>query len=442
MYQENMNECIYLMNPHEQVLPIKQEIIDPCKLYSLTHSTMMRNEHPLPSTTTTMHTEMKTTSSHDYHYYYYGQEDQGPGLLIDDSSNVSSPESQYYQPSLSPFSPSSSTEMISSPSNATITSSIYYSHSMNDDTFSTTTTTTNNNNSNNNNNNNDWMDVPSPQLDSSFLLHSYMEQRKSFDDRMLSSYHRDTSSMYNNQNYHYRIEDEICNNYHCPCSSPLISSHSSYSLSSLSTHLNDSIMNPSNDYHYQQQQQQTLLITPISNHYQVKQRHQSLPNLSKLPVNNTNTNNNHHFHLQHHHNNNMNNNNNNKNNYSNNNTNNNNNNNTNKNKKASNKINPNIKPYQCPTCQRCFARKHDLQRHIRVHTGDKPYSCPCCKKPFARTDALKRHLRMEADCRNSPQVRESIATTSHGKQQQKNNHRLMKNDQHYPYPLHQQQLIH
>lgn len=60
--------------------------------------------------------------------------------------------------------------------------------------------------------------------------------------------------------------------------------------------------------------------------------------------------------------------------------------------------------YSCNYCIRAFARKHDLQRHIRVHTGDKPYVCPCCKKAFARTDALKRHLRMEDHCRSSQEV--------------------------------------
>ncbi|KAI8137870.1 hypothetical protein BJV82DRAFT_633596 [Fennellomyces sp. T-0311] len=66
--------------------------------------------------------------------------------------------------------------------------------------------------------------------------------------------------------------------------------------------------------------------------------------------------------------------------------------------------NGDIRPYACCMCTRAFARKHDLQRHVRVHTGDKPYICLCCKKAFARTDALKRHLRMEESCRLSPEV--------------------------------------
>lgn len=62
------------------------------------------------------------------------------------------------------------------------------------------------------------------------------------------------------------------------------------------------------------------------------------------------------------------------------------------------------KIYDCNLCPRSFARKHDLQRHIRVHTGAKPYYCLNCEKAFARTDALKRHLRMEESCRMSPVI--------------------------------------
>ncbi|KAL0090098.1 hypothetical protein J3Q64DRAFT_1636945 [Phycomyces blakesleeanus] len=77
----------------------------------------------------------------------------------------------------------------------------------------------------------------------------------------------------------------------------------------------------------------------------------------------------------------------------------------------------NARPYQCHDCHRAFARKHDLQRHSRVHTGLKPYSCAGCKKAFARTDALKRHLRMEDVCRMSPEVK---ALMDSGKRRYKN----------------------
>lgn len=55
--------------------------------------------------------------------------------------------------------------------------------------------------------------------------------------------------------------------------------------------------------------------------------------------------------------------------------------------------------FACHLCPRIFSRKHDLHRHIRVHTGSKPYLCTNCHKAFARTDALCRHYKVEDDCR-------------------------------------------
>ncbi|KAI7883860.1 hypothetical protein K492DRAFT_112689, partial [Lichtheimia hyalospora FSU 10163] len=49
--------------------------------------------------------------------------------------------------------------------------------------------------------------------------------------------------------------------------------------------------------------------------------------------------------------------------------------------------------HPCPFCSRTFARRHDLERHTRVHTGIKPYVCPCCLKGFPRSDARGRHFR-------------------------------------------------
>ncbi|CEG66933.1 Putative Potential zinc finger protein [Rhizopus microsporus] len=77
--------------------------------------------------------------------------------------------------------------------------------------------------------------------------------------------------------------------------------------------------------------------------------------------------------------------------------------------------------YKCTRCPRAFTRKHDLERHIRVHTGDKPYHCPCCKKCFARSDALKRHIQVEIRCRTSEEVI-TFRQTSRRRQQKTVNH--------------------
>ncbi|KAJ2654201.1 hypothetical protein IW148_006418 [Coemansia sp. RSA 1199] len=46
-------------------------------------------------------------------------------------------------------------------------------------------------------------------------------------------------------------------------------------------------------------------------------------------------------------------------------------------------------------CDRSFARKSDLVRHFRIHTGVKPFQCPWadCDKRFIQRSALKVHFR-------------------------------------------------
>ncbi|KAM9700005.1 LOW QUALITY PROTEIN: early growth response protein 4 [Menidia menidia] len=52
------------------------------------------------------------------------------------------------------------------------------------------------------------------------------------------------------------------------------------------------------------------------------------------------------------------------------------------------------KPFTCAICARSFSRSDHLTTHTRTHTGEKPFSCEVCGKRFARSDERKRHGRV------------------------------------------------
>ncbi|KAI7864700.1 hypothetical protein BDF14DRAFT_1832794 [Spinellus fusiger] len=72
-----------------------------------------------------------------------------------------------------------------------------------------------------------------------------------------------------------------------------------------------------------------------------------------------------------------------------------------------------IKQNTCSHCTKSFSRRHDLARHIRLHTGYKPYVCPCCLKEFGRSDARRRHFQTETSCQQGSDILKLIKERIH-----------------------------
>ncbi|XP_066969969.1 zinc finger and BTB domain-containing protein 14-like isoform X4 [Macrobrachium rosenbergii] len=50
------------------------------------------------------------------------------------------------------------------------------------------------------------------------------------------------------------------------------------------------------------------------------------------------------------------------------------------------------KIHVCLTCCYSTSRKHDIDKHIRRHTGEKPFACQFCTARFVESSGLKQHL--------------------------------------------------
>ena len=57
------------------------------------------------------------------------------------------------------------------------------------------------------------------------------------------------------------------------------------------------------------------------------------------------------------------------------------------------KIHTGEKSFKCDFCEKKLTKKSNLNRHLKIHTGEKPFQCEFCEKKFTLKGNLTRHLK-------------------------------------------------
>ncbi|XP_045181664.1 myoneurin-like isoform X7 [Mercenaria mercenaria] len=51
----------------------------------------------------------------------------------------------------------------------------------------------------------------------------------------------------------------------------------------------------------------------------------------------------------------------------------------------------------CPLCKKVFSGRTDIERHMRIHSGNRPFTCSYCGRGFAQKGNLQRHILTHTD---------------------------------------------
>uniref|UniRef100_A0A8D8FC31 Zinc finger protein 62 n=1 Tax=Culex pipiens TaxID=7175 RepID=A0A8D8FC31_CULPI len=58
------------------------------------------------------------------------------------------------------------------------------------------------------------------------------------------------------------------------------------------------------------------------------------------------------------------------------------------------RVHEKLRPFPCTLCTLKFANSHQLQRHMRTHTGEKPYKCHYCDRAYSQSNDLVKHTKI------------------------------------------------